>query len=814
MSNTTVPLSGTNQTTHPRRFWGRVNIPLQPGTMKPGEAVHCSLRDNIREAESGHALLRGGQVKWPDGTSRWAHATCRSAVIVQPGETADVLLSTENGDEAMAALGPHQSHEAVQRVLFAGALRLAMRINGRVVQFDTVKGSGGDPAVQTTWLALRDEESGFVADILLDWPDSIAVALYSLRVGFQDSRTEDVATSIESLEFLVRGPIPSVWFADKRGMEPDVLVDPDDGQPWARVRLCGAVPHWGDAQLPAMRGALQFLADPIVLSMAQAPMLLCASGDRWDEAHAYGVMGSVPLRAHWLPEDGAALASLSDQLAAKVYSRTTNNGGLFMRGWQQNSPRPGQAGDQPDFMLAPFAEVLHTGCTSLLNVALLSADQEACRPMAFREVNGRRVRHTEHPFHYTYQHYTHEHPSYNRDRLGKPAGQRLDRAPSQFGDTWQGWPPSHESIEHLAHLVQLTNDQRARDVLEDWMETWLSGHPIESDTYLDGIGSPRAFGRTTKAAVLAHAATGRQDILDRALDRFRVNYRTQAASANAWPVHGLEPGAPERESLGTGPLPEFVSTATTCQGGETYVEHLECLDGEQDAVWVNDSGPVPVRMLQEPEAIRALHTDGARPVPVPLLAMLGDVPLPWASAVFGPDPRGVPVPNWSPWQEAFVAVALVGLWRFTGAADALKVATRSALGIVYHGVRIGVDEDTGQVLVDFGGYLDWNEGQPLPPEAWDDPNRVATYSSSIAKWVHPAFRIAAAIRKAAPQFDTPELGRRLDAWDAYLQQNRRPGTSGPTLTIDGGWDGFTPWDAIDVGRLAEEIDRSKVLENA
>ena len=69
--------------------------------------------------------------------------------------------------------------------------------------------------------------------------------------------------------------------------------------------------------------------------------------------------------------------------------------------------------------------------------------------------------------------------------------------------------------------------------MNDWIETALAGYPLRSGTYLDGLGGTRAIGRMTLAMIWAHLATGRGDILERALGRLHVNYAERAFSAGS-----------------------------------------------------------------------------------------------------------------------------------------------------------------------------------------------------------------------------------------------------------------------------------------
>lgn len=582
------------------------------------------------------------------------------------------------------------------------------------------------------------ELSGYVAELTAVHSPGTPVSEWQVRIVWSDPRVEAIVDidPPTTLEITVRGALGFVDYEQQLGSE---TVHATAEALWSSISVPVKATQWGDGQGPIVTGRAVFLdhARPdwaTLQAESVAPLLVVADGVEF---------GRFPrtVRPEYLTETGAADAA--HRLVGKVASRMPRNAGLWGHAVHQAAERPGVSGDQADFVLSPLVELEHTvEALPLLYAVRYAARQEACRPIAFREVDGSTVRAEAHPLNWTWMHRTHYHKSYGADRLGKPAGQSERYATSDRTAMWRGWDPSHESIEHLCAAVIATGDRAARDVLEDWVETWLRGFPAPGTPApaLEGIGAPRAHARSMQAALSAWLCTGRVELAERIRDRWELNYAQQA----------------------TTPI------------GPISVGGVIAVDAELHDVVVPDRECELVRLVGVSASVAASEA----PIDYPL----------HVSSLFKADARAVPEASWSPWQEAFVAASAAATYRALGLPICRTIAERAACTVVAHGIRPLADGS-----FELGGYLAWQSGSPLSDSDWDRSDKVKPYSQAVADWILPAVHLALAFRTGRSDQASRSIVDRCHRYLDWIGSLDVASDGRAALEIAGGWSRFSAW---------------------
>lgn len=745
-------LHALNLGSFPRRGVGIVRVPIpEELEISPGDLFRVSV------GAAGSGRLVANAIRRASGRARTGTLTFDVGAM-QPGRSTYSLGLHEWIDPHDPAAGDLAAFrfEVHPWLASTGArFPLSISIDGREVplRLDSAQTA---PFLASTRFVGRDAFAGFWIELHLLTPTRSPFQRFELWAGFNDDRQADALTvELESgLVLETRGAVPVFDYAENRGIS---VQRQQDGRYRADL---GGRGLWGDSQAVLLTG--RFVWEPPAgtdlmrdeaVEFAQGelqnlPLEFVAGG--WRDARAFGPFGNVVSPPHMVTQEQREQAFAS--LAARELQRLPRSAGLFLHADHAASERPGVSGDQRDFGLGQLYEVADAERPDLLYPISLAVQQEAVRPGHYREESVEPVRASDHPLWFTYKHVTHYHPSYAADRLGKRPG-RYDYARSQRGSVWNGHDPQHESINFLAARAVFRPDPWNLQLVNDWIETALAGYPLRSGTFLDGLGGTRAVGRMTLAMVWAHLATGRSDILDRALGRLHVNYAERAFSAGSL----IEP---------TGAAQKAIRAAR-----ESARPVLETS---------SDARPME---LEGVDLVTPTH-DEKSTTTVPVELELSS-PL-FVSQLFGPDPRSVPVPNWSPWQESFVAQGFAALWALTGDPLAADAAWKVAKTVALYGVDSLAD---GSFRI--GGYLAYEEGAPLPMAAWEDPARVKTYGAGVGRWLLPAFDIAAsfAARNNDPDLEWLELRRRL--FRTWLHRDRSR-----YQTTPGGWDRLTPWEQI------------------
>lgn len=748
----------------------RFNLPLKPDhRIRPNELVPVFVPG------TAEGCISGGPLVDADGFSRWARCTMASVALPPFAFRNLEILELAGASRDWGA--PPQLHPDVNAGLARGDFSPALFANREPFEIKTKayapwrfeavsRFHGRHPTLPLSWLLTVRAEPGLPG---LRW---------WLRVSSCDPRRNaPMFVQVDTLELVISGAIPFVCHGQALGITPRQVGQRTWKLDIARAQL------WGDGQAPVLEGVLVFpptaksvdLEGAAAISTQPLPRAVSLEwidspnwsifGGRRDVVRANRVVDSTPPDfAEWL------------SVVRQDFARLPVGAGLFAIGPHSAAERPGQAGGQPDFAVSALSDVVHAGDPMRLHGVSFSVRGESCRPWAFRNVDGTRVEAKEHPRWFCWNHRTHYHPSYNEDRLGKDPGE-FHAANSQAGSEWAGHDPDHESINHLFELALLESDPETVATLLDWAETALAQYPVNSGTYLDSIQNPRAVGRTALAFIGAHVATGREDLLARALDRVEWNYVQQCFSRDQL----------ERAFAVGEELEAFHPNAVADWPGILI---------PRAAAIVDPSLPGGCALGPKAEDIYDFRRGGVHEVATSALASVVrqadsmavlESPL-FLSGVFGPDPRGIAdAPSWAPWQEAFVASGMAALHRHTGSPIALEIARRVSRTVTLYGVQQRAD---GSYM--HGGYVRWiGDGSPVPADKWSDPAFVNVWGDQMSLWFLAAFHVA---RGFALEDGDGEWLEVIDRYLAWADSGR--GYGDPALQ----WRGALGWSPLDVIR--------------
>lgn len=587
---------------------------------------------------------------------------------------------------------------------------------------------------------------------------------FALRVGLSDDTKPDLLYLDDlSIDFELVGGAVVIDYGSNRALQVDQF---NNAAAVLHLLARGLI---GDGQAPVVTGRLLPVGDVQALDLVDPlPEIL---GHGWQQA---------------LPPLSSCSRRSTGSFSAESWLLLPQRAGLFAIGPHGCAERPGVAGDQPDFGVHRLERVVRQSDPLGLLAVRFSVLQEGCRPMFPVEANLDPVTAAAHPRWLCWKHRTH-YAWDDIDRLGKRRGDFFAAYSQRGGDRWDGHDPEHESINYLAGLYLLTADPVLRENLDAWAESALAQYPIASQSYLDGIGAPRAYGRAQLALVLAYQVTGRLDLLERAHGRFAHNYRQQAVSAAQ--LEGL-----------AGPR----ALGSDDQGAEAPVHRPM---GLVELVWSDAEGClVPVDMMEDatdpesPDLPRELMpdtmADSGRLVGAEVeLQQLVDGEL-YCTTLFAPEPPALPEVTWSPWQEAFAVAANALLWLLTGDQVAREAARRGARTVILHGTHRREDGTYAH-----GGYLAWNGGQPLSAEDWANPRRAQLYGDQFYRWLLPAAEVCRYFVETDGDAAATQYLADYFAWSDQ-QDQQQPGARTP-------WEGFSSFqelaqqrDTMDAGRRA------------
>lgn len=194
----------------------------------------------------------------------------------------------------------------------------------------------------------------------------------------------------------------------------------------------------------------------------------------------------------------------------------------------------GQTGAQRDFGCIEGAEVVDFAAAELLDAYLFMATAQTKRPGHYYETDASPVRHVNHPQWVTWSGQTHWHWVVSPDRLGKNVPYISNPHHGWFGKDYQ-----HHSSNLLSMAALMTGSYMLRDEADVEMEHYYAGMTLPSEYpgwSTSGKRAPRGFGRTTHAICNHYLLTGREEIKDHMLNRFREVAMVQWDGANISPV--------------------------------------------------------------------------------------------------------------------------------------------------------------------------------------------------------------------------------------------------------------------------------------
>ena len=266
------------------------------------------------------------------------------------------------------------------------------------------------------------------------------------------------------------------------------------------------------------------------ISAANSP-LWGVSLDWADADEAFGALGVVPEPpADFLPARG--LYTLIDEYSEWL-SYLNNRGDVWQDYPLGLTKTPSQTGHQEDFAILKGWDVLWSGAAELVDFYQFLAGEDAKRPGHYLEADGSPVRSADHPLWVSFNGETHFHFGVSRDRLGKTDSSKRSITEGWRSKDWQHWSSNLLFVGAL-----LTGSYQLRDEMNNEAELYLAGFTLPSQLNVTTSKrlTPRAFGRTHLAMFHMNTILNREDIVERAMDRFREVIRDDWLGATRAPV--------------------------------------------------------------------------------------------------------------------------------------------------------------------------------------------------------------------------------------------------------------------------------------
>lgn len=355
---------------------------------------------------------------------------------------------------------------------------------------------------------------------------------WELDVTGSNPNTTERVHSFDEIHFLVNGRqhFINIRGAAGRGVE---IIEPF--KHFKLMRRSQGV--FGDGQRQSYHGELVTLTpkNPASANSAAAAVGFEMWGmcQDWVECgEAFGAAGHVPDTPVVLNNNGFQAVAKKYVPIWQLMNRSSGNP------WDDYpdglSKTPGQTGGQFDFGVIKGWDVLFTGMGELVEVYRFLATEDAKRPGHYLEFDGSPVTHANHPRWVTWDGITHWNFGVSSDRLGK-----TDPSAPYSTNGWKGkdWQHFSSNVLYLASL--LTGSYQLREQQNNEAEIFLAGHTVPSqfpNWSTNNRGEPRAFGRTHLALLHHNTMLGRQDILDKMMDRFEQVVKHRWNGANTSPV--------------------------------------------------------------------------------------------------------------------------------------------------------------------------------------------------------------------------------------------------------------------------------------
>jgi len=467
--------------------------------------------------------------RWPDGSVRYARCLARLTI---PGDTVVVHYLVDGefqnaprfkwSPRVLAGSGPDSAALGIkvdgqwQWSQFNGHLKLLE--NNRLRRVIQSRHRMGDFVVDMKYYIMSDQQ----------------LVKFELAVTGSNPDNELYAYPFEEIRLLVGGKnLINIRGAEKRGVSAV--------QPYRDYKLMSN-DTFGDGQKQVWYG--EIMTDVDVHDMTQVSNGLAAlslplygMSKDWSASKAYGALGVTQ----------EATSNEGWQIVDENYHRFNqfmNEGGnpwdTYMLGLAKTA---GQTGAQRDFGCIEGAEVIDLAASELLDAYLFMATAQTKRPGHYYETDASPVRHVNHPQWVVWDGRTHWHTSVSSDRLGKNTPQLGQPHHGWFGKDWQ-----HHSSNLLSMASLLTGSYMLRDEVDTEMELYYAGFTLQSEYpnwSTSGKRAPRGFGRTHHAICNHYLLTGREEIKDHMLNRFREVAIVQWDGAGIAPVrnwdHVLDP---------------------------------------------------------------------------------------------------------------------------------------------------------------------------------------------------------------------------------------------------------------------------------
>lgn len=519
-----------NPTPHARHVVAQTVLPVREGVYRGQGLLVAGRPAAVRPFGAPHA----------DGSPRYLRLSFHAELAPWEEARWDV--------EEMAAGDEPERFDLHPRVAAGlGSLRLGLRVGKSMIEWQ-----GLEPVEVTglTWRArLRGRVPGTPvwAELLLEAGDESPYLRWWLVYGDSDPRDQHVVHDLPEVVLVVQGAKPIVWHGDSKSLAQ--VQRGVEGEPALHEVLLVDRHRWGDGQAQMVAGNLlldgelsqEELDDGTAATLAAAAALpVQAVSPDWAASEQFGPWGlpaSFPIPSPY-DQIRAALLDYAKHPTRDPWQRAVH--GCF--------PQAGATGDQPDFSAVKLSLEAHGYAARLYSVQR-SVYQEACRPTTHREVDVRLWRHAEHPGALLWD--SRPDARISTDLLGKEGGLGQGDLPAnREGHRWWGHDRQHYSINYLTYYALLTGDPLAIAQCESLVQSWLGMMRISSPSpVLNGIGAPRAVGRTLQAGSMLYLVTGDLELRDRIRARLTRTADWWHGKDIPGPVRWLEVIGPDGRNL-------------------------------------------------------------------------------------------------------------------------------------------------------------------------------------------------------------------------------------------------------------------------
>ncbi len=481
----------------PRTQWGVATVPFPAGVWTAGKSF---------TVPGLPAELLPFGARWPDGSVRYAQ-------LVVPLDLAAGAETVVNVVQGQSASPPFALSSWVRTGLPVFNMQLVVtgkEIGTQTAPMSLLRVVENSRFRQVLHFRARLPRTDLVYDLWLSVYSGQDHVPFELRVTSSSTESAQWLTTIEGLDLIVHGAIPSVHGAIRRGVR---MSSPSTTGPNA-VRLLGRTTFF-DGQAQEWFGDLLFYHPTGAASEAKRAATLAAvvqadlvgvSTD-WKASGAFGPFGHVPDFPPWI-KDGGRAAVTAQRVAFESWVAQPG------RQWEDYPlglfPAPWSTGWQPDFGTAKLLAVFASGLPDGIAEGRFNMSEEANRPVHHRERDGRPVRVVDHPRWVTWDGRTHFSRQTSPDRLGKPFPPATVQA-----NGWQGRDGQHWSSLTLSATYLLTGSHSLRHEMENEAQLYIAQHTVPSqrpNTSTNGMAASRSIGRTLMSMAWNYLCTGNDEL--------------------------------------------------------------------------------------------------------------------------------------------------------------------------------------------------------------------------------------------------------------------------------------------------------------